>query len=125
VALRPGRRTAPVVLELAPDRGKRLSDATLVEASIAARLLGMRLLTLDATIALVPADLTAPMPALADGAPRVNRSARASSSPSSGDSHRRCRTGHRLADATRNLDEGARLLAEVQRNGAQPRWGHL
>lgn len=117
MALRPGKRTAPVVLELAPDRSKRLSDATLVEASIAARLLGMRLLTLDATIALVPADVAAPMPAPADGALRVNRSARASRSPS-GDSHRRCRIGHRLADATRNLDEGARLLAEVQRNGA-------
>jgi hypothetical protein len=124
VALRPGRRTAPVVLELAPDRGKRLSDATLVEASIAARLLGMRLLTLDATIALVPADVTAPTPAVADGALRVNRSARASSSPS-GDSHRRWRTGHRLADATRNLDEGARLLAEVQGTSAQPRWGRV
>jgi hypothetical protein len=118
VAPRPGKRTAPVVLELAPDRSKRLSDATLVEASIAARLLGMRLLTLDATIALVPADVTAPMPAIADEALRVNRSARASSS-SSGDSHRRSGPiGHRLADAARNLDEGARLLAEVRRNGA-------
>jgi hypothetical protein len=118
VALRPGKRTAPVVLELAPDRSKRLSDATLVEASISARLLGMRLLTLDATIALVPADVTAPMPAVADGAPRVDRSAHASRR-SSGDAQRRSGPiGRGLADAVRNLDEGARLLAEVRRDGA-------
>jgi hypothetical protein len=115
VAPHPGRRTAPVVLELAPDRSKRLSDATLVEASISARLLGLRLLTLDATIALVPADVTAPMPAVADGAPRADR--RAPARPS-GDSQRRSGPiGHRLADAVRNLDEGAKLLAEVRRAG--------
>jgi hypothetical protein len=118
VALRPGRRTAPVVLELAPDRSKRLSDATLVEASITARLLGIRLLTLDATIALVPADVTAPTAAVTDGAARVHRSAHASGT-TSGDSQRRSRPiGRGLADAVRNLDEGAKLLAEVRRDGA-------
>ena len=117
MALRPGNRTAPVVLELAPDRSKRLSDATLVEASVTARLLGLRLLTLDATIALVPADVTAPT-AVADGAPRVDRSAHASRR-SSGDSQRRSGPiGRGLADAVRNLDEGAKLLAEVRRSGA-------
>jgi hypothetical protein len=117
VALRPGKRTAPVVLELAPDRSKRLSDATLVEASISARLLGMRLLTLDATIALVPADVSTPMPAVADGAPRVDRRAHGSAR-SSGDSQRRSGPiGRGLADAIRNLDEGAKLLAEVRRDG--------
>ena len=104
MAVAPGKRTAPVVLELAPDRSKRLSDATLVEASIVARVLGMRLLTLDATIALVPADLTAPTPAVEARPLHRDRGAHASS--------------HRLADAVRNLDEGAKLLAEVQRNGA-------
>jgi hypothetical protein len=118
VALRPGKRTAPVVLELAPDRRRRLSDATLVEASISARLLGMRLLTLDATIALVPADVTVPIPAVADRALRADRRAPASSRLSS-DSQRRSAPGRQgLADAVRNLDEGAKLLAQVRRNGA-------
>jgi len=118
VALRPGKRTAPVVLELAPDRSKRLSDATLVEASISARLLGMRLLTLDATIALVPADVTAPIAAVADGPLRGDRRAHRSTR-SSGDAQRRSgRVGQGLADAVRNLDEGAKLLAEVRRDGA-------
>jgi hypothetical protein len=103
VALRAGKRTAPVVLELAPDARKRLSDATLVEASIDARLLGVRLLTLDATIALVPADVTA-------AARAVPRGSSGNSRPRSGS------VGPRLADAVRNLDEGAKLLAEVQRN---------
>ena len=45
---------------LRPDAGKRLSDGTIIQASILARLLGIRLLRLDAQIALVPADLDAP-----------------------------------------------------------------
>jgi hypothetical protein len=40
---------------VAPDRGRARSDATLVEASVTARLLGLRILTLDARVALVPA----------------------------------------------------------------------
>jgi hypothetical protein len=43
-----------------PDRRRRPSDGVLVEASIVARLLGIRLLRLDATVVLVPADVTAP-----------------------------------------------------------------
>ena len=42
------------------DRRRRPSDGVVVEASILARLLGIRLLTLDATVVLVPADVTAP-----------------------------------------------------------------
>jgi hypothetical protein len=118
VALRPDKRTAPVVLELAPDRSKRLSDATLVEASIAARVLGLRLLTLDATIALVPTDVTAAAPAVDDGARCVDRAAHASGGRSGNSGWRSGPAGHGLADAVRNLDEGAKLLAEVQRNGA-------
>jgi hypothetical protein len=62
VALPVGTRAAPVVLEVTPDRRRRLSDAALVEASIAARLLGIRILTLNATVALAPADTTASAP---------------------------------------------------------------
>jgi hypothetical protein len=117
VALPADRRTAPVVLELAPDFSKRLSDATLVEASLAARLLGMRLLTLDATIALVPADATAATPAPEDGALGVRRVAHASRRSSRDARPSAGRGRHRLADAVRNLEEGAKLLADVQRTG--------
>ncbi len=97
-----------------PDReGRRSSDATLVEASVTARLLGMRLLTLDAKVALVPADVTVPTP-------RAVREpvARAPALASGNSRERGGAAGSRgLADAVRNLDEGAKLLAEVQRRG--------
>jgi hypothetical protein len=64
VALPAGTRAVPVVVEVTPDCRRRLSDAALVEASIAARLLGIRILTLNATVALVPADPTAAAPAV-------------------------------------------------------------
>jgi hypothetical protein len=64
VALPAGTRAVPAVLEVTPDRRTRLSDAALVEASIAARLLGIRILTLNATVGLVPADTTASAPAV-------------------------------------------------------------
>lgn len=112
MALLPARKGAvPVVLEVAPDRRRRLSDGALIEASIAARLLGMRILTLNATVALVPADVTPATPAVQDRAADPRRR--------SGDSRGRAASvGPRLADAVRNLDEGARLLAEVQRDGS-------
>ena len=109
MALPTGKSAVPVVVAVAPDRRRRLSDAALVEASIAARLLGIRILTVNATVALMPADLTAATP---------SRAAHASTG-SSGDSRGRSRaSGPRLADAVRNLSEGAELLAEAQRNGS-------
>jgi hypothetical protein len=116
VALPTGKSAVPVVVEVAPDRRRRLSDAALIEASIAARLLGMRILTLNATVALVPADVTAPPGAVRDRPPSEDRAAHAPTR-SSGDS--RARPGgakYNLADAVRNLEEGARLLADAQRN---------
>ena len=113
MALLPARKGAvPVVLEVAPDRRRRLSDGALVEASIAARLLGMRILTLNATVALVPADVTPATPAVQD------RAAHDPTRPSGDSRGRAASVGHGLADAVRNLDEGARLLAEVQRDGS-------
>jgi hypothetical protein len=98
---------------VASDRGG--GRATLIEASITARLLGLRLLTLDAKVALVPADVT-----VAESQSR-KPAVRAPARPSE-NSHARGdgAGGHRgLADAVRNISEGARLLAEVQRrNGA-------
>jgi hypothetical protein len=95
----------------AANRRRGRSDATLVEATVTARLLGLRILTLDAKVALVPADVrVAPS--------SVRRPAAHAPARSSGDSPGRAGSaGHRLADAVRNLDEGSRLLAEVQRNG--------
>ncbi len=100
------RLVAPAVVT--PERGGRRADATLVEASVTARLLGLRILTLDAKVALVPADVTVAGPRAREPFPRAP-------TLSSGNARGRGRaSGHRsLADAVRDLDEGARLLAEV------------
>jgi hypothetical protein len=112
VAPAPGGRAVPLARGVAPDRRRRRSDATLVEASVTARLLGLRILRLDATVALVPAGVSVATPADPDRAPLAP-------ARSSGNSRGRAgAVGHRLTDAVRNLDEGARLLAEVQRNGS-------
>ena len=50
----------PVALTAIPDRGGQPSDRVLVEGSIVTRLLGIRLLTLDATVVMVQADVSAP-----------------------------------------------------------------
>jgi hypothetical protein len=112
VALPAGKTAAPLVVEVAPDRRRRLSDAALVEASIAARVLGMRILTLHATVALVPADVTAATPVVQDRAVHAPRR------PSGESRGRPGFVGDGLAAAVRNLDEGARLLAQVQRTGS-------
>lgn len=90
------------MLAAIPDRRRRLSDGVLVDASIRARLLGLRLLTIDATVVLAPAEVTAPSSATHDPPQRT-----------SGRSSR-----HVLAEAVRSIDEGAELLAEARRNGA-------
>jgi len=95
---RPVRGNAPVRVVPIPQRGRRLSDGVLVEASILARVLGVRLLTLDATVVLAPADVGEP------AAP-----------PPAGSSR-----GHGgLAEAVRSIDEGARVLARTRRDGAR------
>jgi len=60
VILRSAGATIPVVLTAVPDRRGRPSDGVLVEGSILTRLFGIRLLTLDATVVVVPADVSAP-----------------------------------------------------------------
>jgi hypothetical protein len=99
------RATAPVMLMASPDRRRRLADGVLVEASIRARLLGLRLLKIDATVVLVPADITAPTRA-AQAPPERRRPQRSGAA------------GHGLAEAVRSINEGAELLAEARRNGA-------
>lgn len=90
------------MLAAVADRRRRLSDGVLVDASIRARLLGLQLLTIDATVVLTPAEVTAPSSAVHDPPRRT-----------SGRSSR-----HTLAEAVRSIDEGAQLLAEARRNGA-------
>jgi hypothetical protein len=81
---------ARVALTAAVDPSRHLSEGALVQASVRARLLGMPLLRLDATVVLMPAAITAPSSALA--------------------------AGNGLAEAVRSINDGAEVLAQV-RNG--------
>ena len=110
IAPRPAESTAPTLLTAVPDRRRRLSEGILVEASVLARLLGIRLLKLDATVVLMPADVAA-QPA----APR-DRPALEALPPT-----RLYPAGRGLAEAIRHLNEGEELLAEARLNGAGPR----
>jgi hypothetical protein len=83
--------SAPVALTAAVDASRRLSEGGLVQASVRARLMGIPLLRLDATIALMPAALSP-----------------SSSAVGSGDG---------LAEAVRSINEGAEILARVRRDG--------
>ena len=69
--------------------------------------MGIRLLSLDATVVLVPADLAASPPAVVDPPARSRAIPRARSRAA----------GRGLADAVRSIDEGAEILSRSQRNG--------
>ena len=84
-------KSSPIALTAAVDRGGRLSEGALVQASVRARLLGLPLLRLDAAVVLLPAAVTA------------------SSSPVA--------IGDGLADAVRSINDGAAVLEQVRRNG--------
>jgi hypothetical protein len=110
IAPRPAESTAPTLLTAVPDRRGRLSEGILVEASVLARLLGIRLLKLDATVMLMPADVAAQSAAPRDppalkGLPPT----RLNPPPA----------GRGLAEAIRHLNEGEELLAEARHNGAR------
>ena len=87
--------------------GGRLAEGMLVEASILAKLLGVKLLTVDASILLLPASAAStPRAAPARGQVRGSRSLTASThSP-----------GSRLGLAVRSMGEGSELLAQARRN---------
>jgi hypothetical protein len=105
--------TAPGVIAAVPDRNRRLADGVLVDASILARVFGIRLLTLDARVMVLPADVATPSSA-PPGSPRRRASARSSTvepGPSGA-------IGPGLADAVRCINEGAAILAEVRRDGS-------
>jgi hypothetical protein len=110
IAPRPAESTAPILLTAVPDRKRRLSEGVLVEASILARLLGLRLLKLDATVVLMPADVAAQSAAPRD-APALEGFPPTRLYPA----------GRGLAEAIRHLNEGEELLAEARQNGAGPR----
>jgi hypothetical protein len=98
--------TAPGLPIRAGDGHGRLSHGVLVEASVLARLLGLRLLTVEVTALLAPAELRAG-PAVRDeraGAPKPVAPVR-----------RTAGARHGLAGAVRDLDESARLLAQARR----------
>lgn len=88
---RVARVSAPAALTASVDRSRRLSEGGLVQASVRARLLGIPLLRLDATIVLMPAAVSASRSSFA--------------------------TGDGLADAVRSINDGAEVLAEVRRAG--------
>ena len=85
------RGAARGALTASVDPGRRLSEGALVQASVRARLLGIPLLRLDATVLLMPAAVTTPSPAL--------------------------RSGDGLVEAVRSINDGAEVLAHVRRNG--------
>jgi hypothetical protein len=107
VTAAPGGTAGPLAPSLAPDRAQRLSEGALVEASVVARVLGVRLLRLEATVVLAPADVTATR-SPAPPARTLGRVVAARPAPSRP-------TGHRLDDAVRSLEEGAKLLAQARR----------
>jgi hypothetical protein len=86
-------------------RTRRLSEGVAVEASIIARLLRWRVLTLDASILLLPADATP-----GDGEVTTRRRERRS---------RRTAARGRISDAIKNIDQADQGLARArQRNQA-------
>jgi hypothetical protein len=90
-AARRGETSPSVALTAAVDRSRRLSEGALVQASIRARLLGLPLLRLDATVVLMPATITR------------------SPSPVG--------IGNGLAEAVRSINDGAEVLGQVRRAG--------
>ena len=107
---RAARPAAPLVLTAVPDRNRRASDGILIKASVLARLLGLRLLTLDATVVLMPAEVTAPQ------SPAHQPAGRASARPPGRLPAGPGAASRRLAGAVRNINEGRAVLAATRRN---------
>jgi hypothetical protein len=104
-------------LTAVPDRRRHLSDGVLVDASVQARLLGLRLLTLEATVVIAPAEVTSPSPT-AQRAPRVRAPRSSSLSPG-----RSVTARPGLAQAVQSINEAAELLAATRRDDAAPAAG--
>jgi hypothetical protein len=114
----------PAVATTIPRSGSRLSGGLVSEASVTARLLGIRLLTLDATIVIAPAEFAGPPPRQrsedgvidADAAlgPRAVERSSARALPRAGTTARASRVGSGLAEAARCIDESAASLAAAR-----------
>ena len=87
---RGGQEAPAVSLTAAVDRTRRLSEGALVQASVRARLLGLPLLRLDATVVLMPATIRPSSPAIG--------------------------AGNGLAEAVRSINDGAEIVEQVRRN---------
>jgi len=97
-----------------PDAGSRLTDGVVVEANVVARLLGMKLLRLEADIVLAPAELRAAS-ALAE--PGYG-------SPAGHEATWRLIPGlepHATVESDRRVPEAARLLREAEASLASAR----
>jgi hypothetical protein len=106
---RAARPAAPLVLTALPDRNRRASDGVLIKASVLARLLGLRLLTLDATVVLMPAEVTAPQ------SPAHQPAGRASARPP-GRLPTAPGASRGLAGAVQTINDGRAILAATRRN---------
>jgi hypothetical protein len=93
-------QTAPGSAHLiaVPDGGQRLSEGLLVEASVVARLLRVRLLVINASLVVSPAHVQGRMPEEPPRPPPARRRA----------------IGTGLAAAERSLSEGAASLARLR-----------
>jgi hypothetical protein len=105
-----------LVVTSVPGTTTRLSEGVALKASVVARLLGVRLLTLDATVLVAPAEIAgaAAGPASPERPARTRRrSSLARSSRAarpSGDGRGRAPVGSDLTDAARCIDESALSL---------------
>lgn len=109
------QRARTATLRGRPDDKRRPSDGVVAEASIIARLLRLRLLTLDATVVVSPAVVTEP----AQQARPVTPPARDGRAPLHAAPPPAAPIGRRLAQAARSLEESAATLAATRREGAK------
>jgi hypothetical protein len=86
--------SAPVALTASIDRSRRLSEGGLVQASVRARLLGIPLLRLEATLILMPAAVSASPSAFTN-------------------------SGDGLADAVHSINDGAAVLDQLRARGGR------
>ncbi|HEU4703895.1 MAG TPA: hypothetical protein VFS37_15550 [Conexibacter sp.] len=87
----------------------RESHGVVVEASIVARLLRIRLLRLDATVVVLPADVAEPLPQPSPARPPPRRELGGPSTDGR----------PRLAEAVRAIEESAAILARTRRAGGR------
>lgn len=96
-------------------KGNGGRPGTIIAAHVRARLLGLQILTLDARVALVPADRAGELPAVAGRA--QSRTIVTRERNPNGYGADLAGYGADLADAVRLLDEGTKALEQVRDKG--------